>query len=153
MYRGSWGRGWTLDRLDKPPESLGSTCGRLDTVKPKQRRFVAEYLLDESVARAARRVGVKPATAHRWMKLDDVRAAIEAGQEAMLDRVQMSADEVVERLTTLARTDVRVYAKASDVVKALELLGKRHKLFTENVDMTSGGEALTVNFIVNGVKR
>lgn len=126
--------------------------GGLD-VKPKQRRFVAEYLLDESVTRAAQRCGVRPATARTWMKKDDVRAAIEAGQEALLDKAQMNADEVVERLTSLARTDVRVFAKASDVVKALELLGKRHKLFTENVDVTSGGDALTVNFIVNGVKR
>jgi phage terminase small subunit len=122
-------------------------------VKPKQRRFVAEYLMDESVTRAAQRVGVRPATARAWMKKDDVRAAIEAGQEALLDKAQMGADEVVERLSTLARTDVRMFAKAGDVVKALELLGKRHKLFTDNVDMTSGGEALTVNFIVNGVKR
>lgn len=122
-------------------------------MKPKQRRFVAEYLMDESVTRAAQRVGVRPATARAWMKKDDVRAAIEAGQEALLDKAQMGADEVVERLSTLARTDVRMFAKAGDVVKALELLGKRHKLFTDNVDMTSGGEALTVNFIVNGVKR
>ena len=122
-------------------------------MKPKQRRFVAEFLKDESVARAALRVGVRPATAHTWMKKDDVRAAIESGQEALLDRVQMDANEVIERLTSLAREDVRLVAKASDVVKALELLGKRHKLFTDNLDVLSGGEALTVNFIVNGVKR
>ena len=122
-------------------------------MKPKQRRFVAEYLMDENVTRAAQRVGVKPATARTWMKKDDVRAAIESGQEALLDRVQMDANEVIERLSSLARTDVRMFAKAGDVVKALELLGKRHKLFTENIDVLSNGEALTVNFIVNGVKR
>jgi phage terminase small subunit len=122
-------------------------------MKPKQRRFVAEYLKDESVTRAAQRVGVRPATARAWMKKDDVRAAIESGQEAMLDRVQMEANEVVERLTTIAREDVRATARASDVIKALELLGKKHKLFTDNLDVLSNGEALTVNFIVNGVKR
>ena len=122
-------------------------------MKPKQRRFVAEYLKDESVTRAAQRVGVRPATARAWMKKDDVRAAIEAGQEALLDRVQMDAEEVVQRLTTIAREDVRFIAKAGDVIKALELLGKKHKLFTDNIDLKSDGEALTVNFIVNGVKR
>ena len=122
-------------------------------MKPKQRRFVAEYLKDENCTRAAERTGVRPATARAWMKKDDVRAAIESGQEAMLDRVQMDANEVIERLTTVAREDVRTIAKAGDVIKALELLGKRHKLFTDNLDVLSGGEALTVNFIVNGVKR
>ena len=122
-------------------------------MKPKQRRFVAEYLKDDNVQRAAQRVGVRPATARAWMKKDDVRAAIEAGQEALLDRVQMDAEEVVQRLTTIAREDVRFIAKAGDVIKALELLGKKHKLFTDNIDLKSDGEALTVNFIVNGVKR
>lgn len=48
---------------------------------------------------------------------------------------KMSADEVLERLTKVARTDADF--KGSDVVKAAELLGKGHKLFTDKVE-TSG---------------
>lgn len=47
----------------------------------------------------------------------------------------MSAVEVLQRLTDIARTDTDF--KGSDVVKAVELLGKGHKLFTDRVESTN----------------
>lgn len=47
---------------------------------------------------------------------------------------KMTADEVLERLTEVARTDAEF--KGSDVVKAAELLGKGHKLFIDKVETT-----------------
>lgn len=49
-------------------------------------------------------------------------------------KAKMDADEVLERLTEVARSKVEF--KGSDVVKAAELLGKGHKLFVDKVETT-----------------
>ena len=69
---------------------------------------------------------------------------------------KMSADEVLERLTKVARAEVDF--KGSDVVKAAELLGKGHKLFvdrTESVDLTqhSATESALLKSINSAAKR
>lgn len=101
------------------------------------RLFAAEYIKNGCQAqKAALSVGFtkNPASAaviaHRL--LNDVNWPI-AVEECMQES-KMSADEVLERLTKVARSDVDV--KGSDVVKANELLGKFHKLFVDRVEST-----------------
>lgn len=48
---------------------------------------------------------------------------------------KMSADEVLERLSKIARTEADI--KGSDVVKANELLGKGHKLWVDKVESSN----------------
>lgn len=53
--------------------------------------------------------------------------------ERHLQMSKLSADEVIVKLTEVAVAEV-AEIKASDKLKALELLGKFHKLFTDKVD-------------------
>lgn len=59
-----------------------------------------------------------------------------------MDSAKMSADEVLERLTKVARSDADL--RGSDVVKANELLGKFHKLFVDKVETSSTDAQQTV---------
>lgn len=49
-----------------------------------------------------------------------------------MESAKADADEVLSNLTRIARTEVKF--TGSDVVKANELLGKGHKLFTDRVE-------------------
>ena len=64
--------------------------------------------------------------------LNDVKC--DALIEGYMQDAKMSADEVLERLTKVARSEADV--KGSDVVKANELLGKFHKLFVDKIETT-----------------
>ena len=67
---------------------------------------------------------------HRLLKNVKTQKAVEEHLKA----AKMDADEVLERLTKIARTEAEF--KGSDVVKANELLGKGHKLFVDKVETT-----------------
>ncbi len=69
---------------------------------------------------------------------------------AMQDN-KMSADEVLERLTKVARSDADL--KGSDVVKANELLGKFHKLFVDKIEQTSTVTTIDPSSIQRSIDR
>jgi len=48
------------------------------------------------------------------------------------------AEEVLHRLGEIARSNTKL--RGSDVVKALELIGKYHKLFSERVELNDSEE-------------
>jgi len=80
---------------------------------PKRRRFVEEYLTDMDAANAARRAGYSDRTApqigYQLLQDDEVKQLIEEGLRARRFRLQMQADEVIERLTTIARAQTTDY--------------------------------------------
>lgn len=73
---------------------------------PKHRQFVAEYLVDLNATKAARRCGYSAKTAKqqgaRLLTNVDVRAAIQRGQARKLDKVDLTADRVLEELARVA---------------------------------------------------
>lgn len=107
----------------------------------KQRRFVANYILlggngVRAVFASGYRQGYDSArvTASRLLTKPNVINEIE--QHAV--KAKLKADEVLEELSEIAQTGVEKVTTA-DKLKALELLGKFHKLFTdrtETVDRT-----------------
>jgi hypothetical protein len=60
--------------------------------------------------------------------------------------LSMTAPEVLAEITKIAKMPVEEYTDPrimTNKMKALEMLGKHHALFTEKLDVTSGGAALT----------
>lgn len=119
------------------------------TLTTKQQRFVDAYCGGArfNKAKAARMAGYAEKSAkyqgRNLFAMPHVRAEI----EAILADISLSAPEVLAELTDVAmrrldeEVEVRRYGEelsarmdASAKMKALELLGKHHKLFTDKVD-------------------
>ena len=100
----------------------------------KRRVFIEEYLKCWNATEAAKQAGYSARTAHsqgpRLLENVEVKEAI----EERINELSMSADEVIVRLTNIARnglTSSRL--RPSDVLRALELIGKSHALFTDRI--------------------
>lgn len=80
------------------------------TLTPKRERFVQEYLIDLNATQAAIRAGYSRRTAEqqgsRLLRYAQVAAAVRAGRQAQAARLQMTADEVLEELAVIARSDI-----------------------------------------------
>lgn len=87
---------------------------RRNRITPLQERFVAEYIVDLKPAQAAVRAGVRASNAasqaHKWLMKDHITEAITAAQKARVDRTQVTADMVVERLRQIVFTNITAIA-------------------------------------------
>ena len=146
---------------------------------PRQAVFAAEYLIDGNATRAASAAGFGAGSAHvqgaRLLKNAKVAAAIEDANGRRAQKLELTAERVLEELMKLAIFDpgklydddgnripvhrldpdtraavaavedetvdgpgrVRTMTqkvKMADKVRALELLGKNQKLFTDKVE-------------------
>lgn len=116
---------------------------------PRQEAFIRHYLATGVAAEAYRLAGYSPKDAakesQRLLKLPLVQAAIAAARSAS---GVLTAEQVLERLSDKARAA----DKDADQIKALELLGKHHKLFTDKVNLAGAdGEPLKVSININRV--
>ena len=113
-------------------------------LKPRQARFVAEYLLDLNATRAAVRSGYSAKTATvqaaRLFTNVHLREAVRAAIEARSARVEIDAGFVLLQLRLEAER-VGPGASHSARVRALELLGKHVGLFTDRHDEPTKVEA------------
>ena len=122
----------------------------------KQEMFVNEYLIDYNATQAAIRAGYSERTARSigqqlLTKLDIKKAIKEQREKIQNDNIATAKD--VEEFLSLAMNDeieeeqvlmspngkvCRVVKKLSgkDRIKAAELMGKRHALFTDKQDIT-----------------
>ena len=102
----------------------------------KQRLFVEAYLANPNATEAARRAGY----AGNDLTLAQVGAEnlrkpyIADLLEERVTEAAMSSDEVLAELAYIAKGDYVTYK--GDKLKALELVGKYHKLFTDKVEQT-----------------
>lgn len=119
----------------------------------KRRAFIEEYLICWNATEAARKAGYSEHTARsqgqRLLTNVDIQAAI----EGRINELSMSADEVIVRLTNIARnglTSSRL--RPSDVLRALELIGKSHALFTDRVEgrLNLGVDKIIIELKPNG---
>lgn len=137
------------------------------TMTDKQQIFADEYLKDLNGTRAykvaytnVKKDGTARANASRLLTNANVKSYINEQLEIMHNKRQADAQEVLEYLTSVMRgeqtektlislgelgqeiTDIDVGAK--DRLKAAELLGKRHALFTDKVDLQTGDIVIKV---------
>lgn len=84
----------------------------------KQQLFAEHYIKLNDATKAAIAAGYSKRTAgsqgHRLLKNADVSAYIRERTEAVLRRVKMEADEVLERLAEHARGDIGVFIRVSE---------------------------------------
>lgn len=116
----------------------------------KQRLFVEAYLAMPNATEAARTAGYKGndvtlgAVGHENLKKPQIAALL----QQRIDKAVMSADEVLSELAKIAKGDHATYK--SDKLKALELVGKHHKLFTDKTEITGkdGGPIETATRVI-----
>ena len=120
---------------------------------PKQQRFVNAYLATAhgNATEAARIAGYKEHHTEGWRLLQN--AVIRAQIDEQLAAESLSAAEVLHHLTDVGVAEwhefveviinprtgetMKVRMDLTNKVKALELLGKYHKLFTDKSEATS----------------
>lgn len=102
----------------------------------REARFVEEYVACLNATQAAIRAGYSKRTAKqqasRLLTRQHVAAAVQEAQERHAAKVDVKADEVIRELKVMAfaRDDIR----DGDKLKALELLGRHLKMFTDKVE-------------------
>jgi phage terminase small subunit len=82
-------------------------------VTPKQKRFVAEYLIDLNATKAAERAGYSAKTAYsqgqRLLKHVEVQKALEVKSEKVAAKLELSAEWVLGEIKKLAEANMMDY--------------------------------------------
>lgn len=109
----------------------------------KQKRFVAEYLIDLNATQAAIRAGYSAKTANqqgpRLLVNTGVQQAISQGAQKRVRNAEVTAQDVLEGLYREA-TREGDGASHGARVSAWGLLGKYHKLFTDRIEADISGD-------------
>ena len=114
----------------------------MDKLTPKQKAFCDYYLKSCNATEAAIKAGYSKKTARQVGSENLSKPYInqyitERMKEAEAKRIA-SADEVLQYLTGVMRGEVKdqfdLDASIQDRTKAAELLGKRHRLFTDKIE-------------------
>lgn len=110
-------------------------------LNPRQEMFVAAYLANPNATEAARKAGYAHARQAGTRLLSNAVIAARVGRKVA--EVAMGPDEVLRitaamaRLEPFATSDAR--AAMQGKMKAVELLGKHHKLWTDKVEHSGPG--------------
>lgn len=111
-----------------------------DKLTAKQERFVDEYLVDFNATAALARTGHKTKSpqyaglaAHRMIKNDKVKAAIEKRKKEISERIALTQDGVVNGLWREANNYDET-GQAGARVRSWELLGKYLGMFPEKIN-------------------
>lgn len=115
----------------------------LTKMSEKHKAFCQEYAIDMNGQRSAKAVGYNPRSAYQILARPDVQAYGKWLADSMRTERIATAQEVLERVTLIARGDAkeevvlpdgRTVLKGSlvkDITKANELLMKHYKLLTD----------------------
>lgn len=131
-----------------------------DKLTARQERFVLEYLVSGNATDAAIKAGYKPKSAYQTgfenLKKPEISARLEEHKKKLEDAKIADKKEVLQLLTSAARGETQEEVPCFDAegsmhivpkkipgrdqVRALELLGKHHKLFTEGAAEGKGAQ-------------
>ena len=131
----------------------------------KKQRFADEYLIDLNATRAAVRAGYSEKTAYsqgeRLLRHAEVKTYIREKMDERKEDAIASADEVMRYLTSVIRGQSRSHVLArndlgaeyilekppdeKERLKAAELMGKRHQLFTDKVKVDGNMPVMIVD--------
>ena len=105
-------------------------------LRPKQQRFVAEYLKDLNATQAAIRAGYSKHTAteqgSRLLTSVNVKEAISKAQERLADKAECTAEQIMRDLEDM-RGMAMAAGQMSAAMRAAELRGKQIGMFVDRV--------------------
>jgi phage terminase small subunit len=120
----------------------------------RQRLFVKYYIATLNATEAYKRAGythkndnVAGVEGHKLLKNPKIREAVEKGVEKKMSKADISAERILDELASIAfltpeQLDTLKSIKGGEKMRALELLGKYHTLFTDRIE--NAGE-VTIN--------
>jgi phage terminase small subunit len=120
----------------------------------RQRLFVRHYIATLNATEAYKRAGythkndnVAGVEGHKLLKNPKIREAVAKGVEKKMSKADISAERILDELASIAfltpeQLDALKSIKGGEKMRALELLGKYHTLFTDRIENT--GE-VTIN--------
>lgn len=98
----------------------------LTPLRPKQQRFVNEYVVDFNAKQAAIRAGYSPRSAetngNRMLRNAQVADAVDAAKADQQARSKLTADDIIEELRKIAFHDPRKAFAADGSLKAIHEL-------------------------------
>ena len=100
-------------KVGEDAERAGISGGKRmnNSLTPKRRRFVDEYLVDLNATQAAIRAGYSPKTARsagsRLLTNVNIKPVIQAAMDARAKRLEISADNVLKELARIGFADIR----------------------------------------------
>ena len=130
----------------------------------KKKKFADYYIKTGNATESAKYAGYSEKTAYssgqRLLKDVEVAKYVEEQMEQLKKETIADADEVLQLLTSIARGEtteenafvdkngnpviVETKVKEKERIKALELLGKRYKLYVDKVEANVDGEVKVV---------
>ncbi len=106
-------------------------------MKPKQQRFVEEYMVDSNATQAAIRAGYSEHTAaeqgHQLLQKTSIIEAVQVAQAEISRRTEVTVDGVITGL--LAEAEGKEDSTPSSRVAAWAHLGKHLGIFTDNLNL------------------
>jgi phage terminase small subunit len=113
---------------------------------PKQRKFVVEYLVDRNASQAAIRAGYSKKNADvvgsRLLGNVGIKREVKAKLKKMDDATEATATNVLKHLWGIGTALNVATPSHSDKVRALELVGKHFKMFTDRLEVSDAGVGL-----------
>jgi len=96
----------------------------VNELAPRQAQFVAQYLIDLNATRAAQRAGYSPKTAYsqgqRLLKNVEVQSAIQAAMDKRAEKLEITADRVLDEIAKLAFFDPRKFFEDDGSLKRIQ---------------------------------
>ncbi|HFM9842817.1 TPA: terminase small subunit [Streptococcus pneumoniae] len=142
--------------------------GKLSGLRIKQKRFADEYIISGNATEAYKKAGYRVSSdrvagveGHKLLKNPKIKSYIDERLKQLNSEKIADQQEVLSYLTSVMRgetqeqtlisigelgqtiTDIDVGAK--DRIKAAELLGKRHRLWTDKVEADVSGTVVFAN--------
>lgn len=113
-------------------------------LRPKEARFVEEYLIDGNGTRAAKVAGYgeksATVTASKLLRKANVAAALEKARAAQSERTRVRADDVLLELQRLAMVDVTSAYDAAGNLKPLDQIPEDVRRAMQGIDVSKTGE-------------